>query len=229
MRKIQPSFVKKDFDSGIEDLRAFYLAADEGISGDKNKSFLAESTVLSGAVLWKGFLSDLFVAYINRDSSQFVVHLRNSFEGNLAGKQKRIYDKYVTLGLPSHVTKKDIGELTDASGSNITFRDYEEIVEGAKRWLAVKERGKIVGVSGPRKGLVNALVSIRNQLAHRSVGSRDRMNSALGHGSLTPIKLKRGINKVSNVGAWLKSKPAGANDNRLNIFLVELQALANSL
>ena len=62
------SDVKADFASGLTDVAAFYSAANNALSGDKDKTLLVENTFLTTAVLWEGFVSDLIVAYINRDS-----------------------------------------------------------------------------------------------------------------------------------------------------------------
>jgi hypothetical protein len=86
MRKINPLDVKTSFASLIAEVDDFYKTVDRLVTAKKDKSLLVEGTFLSCAVLWEGFLSDLFIAYINRDSTEFANHLKRSLEGQLKRK-----------------------------------------------------------------------------------------------------------------------------------------------
>ncbi len=72
MRKVDPESVKSDFVSALTDLNSYCDDAAELLSKrEGDLSTLSEQTMMSAAVLWEGFISDLIVAYINRDSSEF--------------------------------------------------------------------------------------------------------------------------------------------------------------
>jgi hypothetical protein len=100
MRKINPADVRADFASGLANVAAFYATAQAAITGDRDRTFLVESTFLSAAVLWEGYVSDLFLAYINRDSTRFGQHLHDALEAALAEKPRRIFDAYATIDIP---------------------------------------------------------------------------------------------------------------------------------
>lgn len=113
MRKINPVEVRQDFDSGLADLIAFYMTVNASLTLDKDRSFLAENTVLTAATLWESFINDLFVAYINRDSSQFSVHLKNAFDADRTSKQKQIANRFTTINFPRHMPVQMVTSLLD--------------------------------------------------------------------------------------------------------------------
>ena len=65
----------------------------------------------------------------------------------------------------------------------------------------------IVGLTAPRKAIINALIAVRNQIAHRSERSLEAMKEALAKGALRNTGLQRGVNAVGRVGAFLKAQP----------------------
>ncbi|MEE9906719.1 hypothetical protein LWV33_03290 [Brucella intermedia] len=132
MRKINPNEVRADFDNGLAELITFYQSAKTTLKGDKDQTILAESTILSAATLWEGFINDLFVAYINRDSTQFILHLTNAMEHDRTSKQKEIANRFSTLSFPKHLTVQVITSLLDESGNNLTFSSYAALKKGQR-------------------------------------------------------------------------------------------------
>jgi hypothetical protein len=231
MRKIKPEDVRTDFASGMADIRGFYEAARAAIAGDRDRTFLVESTLLSAAVLWEGFVSDLFLAYINRDSSQFAVHLRLALTQALDGKAKaqRVIDSFAAIQIPEHLSRSQISDLIDPRGGNITFRNYADLRAGAERFLTAANRQGIDGRPAPEQRTIDALIAVRNHLAHRSQQSYDTMNEVLHDGALHTTGLRRGPNKVTKVGPWLKAQPTQQQPPRIEIFLARLDAIAAAI
>jgi len=170
-------------------------------------------------VLWEGFLSDLIIAYINRDSSQFAVHLRNALETDLTPKQTRIYSAFTTLTIPTHLNKADVISLIDGQGNNISFSNFNDLNDAAARWLAATDAAKIANLTNAQKAILNALTAVRNQIAHRSEQAHKAMQIALSAGALYPTGLQRGTNAVSQIGSYLKARPQGHASKRIEIFL----------
>lgn len=226
MRKINPIDVRQDFDRSLADLIAFYATVKAGLSLDKDQSFLAENTVLTAATLWEGFVNDLFIAYINRDTSQFIVHLSNAFEADRTPKQMQIANRFVTVAYPAHMTVKMITSLLDEVGNNITFASYGEMKKGAKKYLAGANATRVSGLNSARGASINLWIALRNHIAHRSERSFKAMNDAMNAGALHGTGLKRGVRDVRHVGAYLKAKPAHNLPPRVEIILAEIRAIA---
>lgn len=229
MRKLNPEDLKDAFVTNLDDLRDFYISSSQILLLDSQKTFQVENSLLAAAVQWEGFISDLLVAYINRNSSRFVLHLKDALESQMSDKQKTIYHRYATLSVPLHLKKSDIQDIVDGSGNNITFSNYQLLLDRAKTWLVPEDFAKFSSRSKREQSVVNALIALRNHLAHRSERSLNAMNEALSKGELHSLKLKRGQNNVHHVGAYLKSKVGNANLSRFEIFLKELSLVAKAL
>jgi extradiol dioxygenase family protein len=229
LRKINPADVKADFAAGVRDIWAYYAAANARLTSDKHKTILAETTFLAVCVLWEGFLSDLVIAYINRDSSRFAQHLQVAVGEGRSAKQKTIFDLYGTVTIPVHISKADIIKIADENGNNITFSHYNDLITCAKRWLTDANSAGIRGVSARHRAVINAAISLRNHIAHRSDRSLKAMNDALEKGALHATGLKRGVNSVRHVGSYLKANAPGVGGSRIIAYVATLLVIANTL
>lgn len=209
MRKTNPVDVRADFAAGLSDVTASYATVQAALTSDKDKTLLVEHTFLAAAVLWEGFISDLIIAYINRDPSRFARHLKDALVTGLTPKQNLIYANYGSLKVPPHIRKADVVSLIDPSGNNVTFSNFADLGGAAARWLSTANAGRIMGRTAAQKATVDAIIAIRNHIAHRSDRSLKAMNGALRAGALHGTGIRRGVNSVRHVGSYLKATPAG--------------------
>jgi hypothetical protein len=227
VRKISPESVRDDFRQQLADLTAFHNAGFSAFATEANQSTLTEHSLLAAAVTWEGFVSDMFVAYINRDATRFKAHLRASFETHLAtaATPKRVFENFGTITFPSHLTKADVQALADNVGNNITFPNFSELEQRARTWLTPAHEARFTGLSAQQKAVVDAVIALRNHVAHRSQRSLDAMNEALAKGALHPTGIKRLDNRFHNVGAWLKAKPVGLQETRFSLIMSALDGI----
>ncbi|MBS0983382.1 HEPN domain-containing protein [Gluconobacter cerinus] len=231
MRKISPTDVKADFDSSINSLTAFYNTVKSQLTLDKDQSFLVENIALTAATFWEGFVHDLFVAYINCDSTQFVTHLQNAFEANRTAKQKLIADNFVQLKFAKHLSMSMITSLLDNNGNNVTFPNYGAMKDGATKYLEASNAAKIKGLTSLQGATINLWLALRNHIAHRSERSGKAMNEALQNGGLygSPLQRGAGTKGVKHVGAYLKATGASSTLPRVEIILTSMQTIATAL
>lgn len=230
MRKISPQSIIDDFVKQLGDIKDLYIEGIGALSNDGGKSRLAEYSLLAAAVAWEGFISDMFIAYINADSGRFKQHLRNSFDEHLTkhDKANTVFSKYGKIEFRSHLTKADVQSLANSSGSNITFSKFTSLEDQAKTWLVQQHANKFAKLDPSQKGVVNAVIALRNHIAHRSKRSLDAMNDALAAHALHTTGIKRQDNKFHNVGAWLKAKPVGRSESRLITIITILEAIGRA-
>lgn len=228
MRKISPQDVRDDFCAQLVELSRFYQAGMAALSNDKDRSTLTEHSLLAAAVAWEGFVSDLFIAYINGDSTQFKEHLKNSFEERIKNQEKanRVFHKFGKLQFPKHLNKADVQLLANGTGNNITFSNFKDLEKRAATWLVGSDANKFKNLAKAQKALVNALIGLRNHVAHRSQRSLDAMNLLLADKALIPIGIQRRGNRLHNVGAWLKAVPAKKNESRIETIISTLQIIS---
>ncbi|MCE8421760.1 hypothetical protein LZ190_24440, partial [Rhodovulum sulfidophilum] len=122
---------------------------------------MTEHSLLSAAVAWEGFVSDMFIAYINRDPARFKQHLQASFDEHLktADKPKRIFEAFGTLVFPLHLKKADVQALADSVGNNITFSSFEKLEDKAGSWLVAAHAAKFSGLTNAQKAVIDGVIS----------------------------------------------------------------------
>lgn len=231
MRKTSPEAVRDDFVLRLEELIGFHDDGFSSFKADKDRSMLTEHSLLAAAVAWEGFVSDIFIAYINRDATRFKQHLKTSFAEHIktADRPKLVFDKFVReITFPAHFTKAEVTELTDSIGNNVTFPSFSELEKRASNWLVAEHASKFSKLTAQQKAVVNSVIALRNHIAHRSKRSLDAMNEALARGVLHPTGIKRLNNSISNVGAWLKAKPVGHDETRFAIIMRTLKEIAKT-
>ncbi|WP_457356050.1 hypothetical protein [Roseateles sp. P5_D6] len=230
MRKVSPQDIRDDFRRQLTDLTNFYQAGLAALGSDKDQSTLTEHSLLAAAVAWEGFISDMFIGYINVDATRFKQHLKDAFEQHLQTQEKsnRLFRAYGSLQFPAHLSKRDVQTLANSSGNNITFPNFSELEERAGRWLVAAHANRFEGLTGPQKALVDAVIGLRNHVAHRSHRSGEAMNRLLAVGALHVTGIRRGANNVSNVGAWLKAVPANRNESRIVTIIQALDVVGSA-
>lgn len=230
MRKVSPVGVCDDFLEQLTDLKAFHRAGVEALTNDTDRSTLTEQTILAAAVVWEGFVSDMFVAFINRDASRFKDHLKASFSEHLkaAAKLKRVFDDFGQLSFPKHLSKTQVQALADRVGNNIAFSNFDDLEQQAKTWLVAQHATKFSSLNAQQKAIVDSVIALRNHIAHRSQRSLDAMNDTLAKGALHPTGIRRTGNRFHNVGAWLKATPPGREETRISTIIQCLNDIGES-
>lgn len=232
MRKASPELARENFSNVIKHIDQFFIAGLTAFDSDSQHSTLAEQSFLSAAVAWEGFLNDLFLAYINRDSSVFSRSVIARAVDHLGRDRvaKSLYGKFVSKPeLPKHLKLEEIEALADSRGVNITFANYAEIEKKAKAWLTKVHCDRFVNLSQHERKLIEAVFAIRNHLAHNSESSKKTMNEITFSRELEFFGLRRTDSKFHNVGAWLKATPIGLRSKRLTLFLGSLNVIAGKL
>jgi hypothetical protein len=232
MRKINPAAIRADFASGIATNRAFFLSLEISISNETDKSLLASLVFLSSVVLWEGFVNDMFIAYLNIDSSGERSRLQAAITNHLTEEYGDFVASNTTVTLPAHIAKADVARLLDRSDKNITFRSGDDLKDGAKRHLSAIHQATFDALTARETKAITAWTKVRNCIAHRSVGSIKAMNEALIVQAMNaPVNrgLKRGHNKISNIGSWLKARPNPDADQRLIQYLDRMATIAAAI
>lgn len=207
MRTQDPTKIREEFFRELDQIAGAFSATERGLTDDQPRKLIAEYLFVAAAALVEGFISDLFVAYINRDSSAFRQHIlgRVSAETTDPVAKRALSD--VSMNLP-HLTVDRIREILDPNDYNITFSTTDKMKEAAGTWLASNDKARIVGISVPQARFVDYLKAVRNFLAHGSQASNDSMQAILSNSDL-PAELRRGPNGVADIGAYLRASQSG--------------------
>lgn len=233
MRKIRPGDVIDDFKDQLEDLEKFYDRVSGRLHGTKHEkadqSRLAELTFMSMAVATEGFLSDLSVSFINRDSSAFRSDIEARMNQSISSKFGPWVAEQVDTGLGKHLKAEEVWSALAPEGRNLPVTDPAKLRKNADKFFAGRYLQAVKNLTKADERLLEAVRRTRNYVAHRSAASKQEMNEALkALGKDSGNKsLKRGDYKIHKVGAYLKAKKGGKP--RLKRYGERLRQIAEKL
>lgn len=232
MRKIDPEGVWKDFEEQLDEQSQYYQSSWKTLTGAADRKIATENYTLTIGVMFEGYINDLIFAYANRNCSRVMQHLEDSVRTTLSTtpKAEAAFNKFADFKRRDHLTKTELKEILDPEGRNTSFPNFTAIEDRAQQWLADHHRDKFTGLTAQQKAVVNAVIATRNNLAHRSKGSLDRLNTAFGAGALYPTGLQRNVNRIQHAGHYLKAKhPPNGTDTRATILGRLLKDAAENL
>jgi len=228
MRTIDPQSIKTDYIPALGDVKTTFNAANASAIPANGKKLISEFSFLSAATLLEGFISDLFVAYINRDDSVFVGYLVGKMSIDASDEHSQRAKNFATISIGQHLSSADIRSVLDSRDYNITFANASEMKAGAGKWLADPYKNYFTAITASQSATLAAAKSIRNFLAHRSAASKSEMQTALIAPDL-PAPLRRGLHHIRDVGSFLRSRPEPQTPYRLEQYLQDLQQIALTL
>ncbi|WP_124180368.1 hypothetical protein [Pseudomonas aeruginosa] len=230
MRTADPQNIKADFLKGLRDVEDVLNGVSGTNLGVASKNLVVEYAFLGASILLEGFISDLFVAYINKKNEKFVGYLtsRMNISSDDSYARQAINNNHASVDIGSHLTVEAIRNILDPKSYNITFPTAGEMKASANKWLSAPYDGQIAGISARHSSMLDAIKSIRNYLAHRSSYSSVTMQASL-IGKNLPAQFKRNKKKVEKVGYFLESMGVGYKVRRVDFFISELRDIANQL
>ena len=231
MRTANPASIRVDYLQALTELENTYNAVESarGPSAADEKR-VAANMLLAAAALWESFLSDLVVAYVNVDASQFktFVEARYSLSTSVNSDQEEIRraSMHVSAVMKGHLTLSEIRDVLAGSAQNVTFKSVGHLKHKAESWLSPAHHAHFDSITDAKGATMEAWRAIRNFVAHRNTGARNRMNDKLNHAQL-PASLRRGPSQVHAPGSYLRAKLAGTR--RLILYFNEMRAIANTV
>lgn len=231
VRKINPNDVRADFDSAVAAQEAFNSRLRGVAPNAADRKQLAEQVFFVAASLWEGFVSDLFIAYGNVDSTALVAAKSADVSGLVQQRLGPTVAAHVRTAFPRHLKAANVAALLDEKGYNISFQTCQKMVDKAAVVLVVAHRGGFNGLSTADKAAVDAWKAIRNCVAHRSKSSFDTMNLSLLPAALVApyTGLARGNHRVDDIGSFMDACPAGVAHSRLKCFLDAMRSIGARL
>jgi len=191
-------------------------------------SMRCELVFAQSYVLFEGFLSELFVAYLNRDASRYVADFDGRILQSIESKFGSWHASRVALNSPRHIPASELSLLVDPSGRNLTFRNTAELQGLATKWLVGASARKFTNLKKIEVALLDACRAMRNYLGHRSKAAKAEMNSAL-FAIPASTGLGRVTKPVTSLGAFLKAPAKPKQGRRLLYFMSFLRGLSSRL
>ena len=233
MRKVDPVDVRADFRVDVLSLMAYMNRARMALEGESHEkgdvSRLATTSFLPLYVRFERFLSDLFLAYLNRNFSRYQSWTEGRIEQSVEQRIGQWAKDRLQFNTVKHVKVHDLESIVDPEGRNLTFRDTDKMKLRAREWLSPQHANRLTNLADHDCRLIDTARAIRDFIAHRSPGSRVRMNAMLrtvaagGHNG----HLGRGKKEVQNVGVYLKA--VRARKRRVAIYAQRLNDISTRM
>ncbi len=211
MRKVNQASVRAEFRSNVDELMAYMNRTRHALEAEPHQkrdvSRLASTTFLSLYVSFERFLSDLFLAYLNRNFSRYQAFLENRLKQSVKSNFGTWAESRTRFDGVEHVRLAELESIVDPNRWNLTFPDAATIKARADDWLTPPHARRINSLTRYDERLIDTARATRDFIAHRSPGAKARMNAALAtvaHGSHNRY-LDRGQNDIHNVGSYLKA------------------------
>lgn len=201
-----PDHIKKLFNDELDATLRFYkntLQNLQKLATPDDKNRLVSQTYMSAATAWECFLSDIVIAYIEDSPETFFEHLKRSYEGGRAPKQKLIQEKYAKLSFPESINSDEIIELIDSERKNVTFSTATDLTKKIRNWISEDYLKKFTGMTKEEKAIVNLIISLRNFIAHQSEGSFAKLEKNARISILKPYGLYNEKSGIPSYGEYL--------------------------
>ncbi|WP_156444734.1 hypothetical protein [Burkholderia seminalis] len=238
MRKVDPADVKSDFAAFVVERLAYFdrmsahlLAKPSPPHWKKDLSVLSEMTLQSTYVAFEVFLSDLLLAYVNRDFSQYQAELATRIDASVRAKFRDFAADRTVFSPLKHIKIDDLEDVVDPTGWNQTFKDVAGLKKRFSEWVTPALGANVAAINASDTNLIDTTHAIRNFISHRSVSSKKVMNTALASMAVNATcpnnPLERGVHDVHDIGAYLKANTGGKL--RIKIYMERLSAIALTL
>ena len=230
MRKVDPDDVRAEFAQEVDDVIAYFDRVAIALAGSAHElgdvSRLAETTFLTIFVAFERFLSDLFLAYLNRQFSAYRTDLETRVRQSIQERFGAWASQRTRLDRVQHVRVADLEGIVDPQGRNLTFASAQDIKEKAQQWLVAVYNARTQALSAHDDRVIDTARAIRNFIAHRSRAARDDMNQRLAtvaQGNHN-AHLGRGAREVQSAGSFLKA--VLANQRRVVRYATRLRNIS---
>ncbi|MEY4756056.1 MAG: hypothetical protein RJA34_954 [Pseudomonadota bacterium] len=232
MRKIRPQDVRGDFALLVEERLQHFDRLASALKGSAHEkrdlTTLTEVTLHSVYVAFECFLSDLLLAYINRDPSQYQSNLENRLRASVQSKFGPWAEGRMAFTTTKHIKVDELEVALDPDSYNLTFKDVATLKLRCAEWVAAPYKNAIVNMTDTDTLLIDTVHAIRNFIAHRSPNAKRIMNDRLAtvvSGPACPnLNLSRGVHDIHDIGSFLKAKIGG--EMRIKMFVLRLKAIA---
>lgn len=235
MRKVRPQDVRNDFASLVADRLQHFDRLELALRGTahakRDLTTLTEVTLHSIYVAFECFLSDLLLAYINRDPSHYQQNLESRMREYIRSKFGPWASGRMSFAATKHIKLDELERALDPNSYNLTFKDVATLKQKYGEWVALRYRNGVMSLGDADIRLIDTVHAIRNFIAHRSPNAKKIMNDRLATVVTGPgcpnLNLGRGVHDIHDIGSFLKAKPGGVM--RMRQFAMRLNDIAARL
>lgn len=153
MNKLSPKSVAQNFEAEMDALLSYHSRATAAFVGSATAaadiSLMNEQLFLFAAISFESALSDLYFAYVNKDSSAFVAAKEQKIKKHVEEAFGPWYSAKVSIPHSQHISAGELYPLLDPRGFNVTFQNTRRMVAQARKNLLPEYAAKYTHRSHP--------------------------------------------------------------------------------
>lgn len=165
MRKVRPQDVRDGFDQLVAERLSHFDRVEASLKGSSHEkrdlSILSETTLHSSYVAFECFTSDLLLAYINRDFSQYQADLEARIAASVSAKFGAWASSRTSFSSINHISLQQLESMLDPDSYNLTFKDVTKLKEQFHSWVAAPLKNAVVALDDPSTRLIDTAHAIR--------------------------------------------------------------------
>jgi hypothetical protein len=189
------------------------------------ESLLASQLVMSIAVAWEAFLTDLLITYVTLNPQPTIDSLKERIIRSTTDRFGSNAAKGIRFSFPRNLTKSHASGLTDPKGWNIPLNSAEALSHRANDLLAAQYAKKF-SLNADDSNFIDLIICLRNFLSHRSSASRQELVKSIGSISGGSNSFLAG--RFRDAENYLKFK-ANGTDTRAVLIVRRLVEIAQKL
>lgn len=228
MRKKDPNGVVDDYVSLVEESEEIWADTVEALASERLRKQASLDAFLRCAVGWETFLSDWYIAAINRSPHQFVNAMRDS----CVKQVPPTWSPRIEFGFGDHPTVDHVISALDAGGRNVTFKDGDELKKRAKADLTDPYLSKVQSINVRDLRVIEAVKATRDCLGHRSTASVRTLNERLDALSTAETQLRKGgasTLRLTGIGKYLYGRRSVNGERRIVAYHHRLSGICEKL
>lgn len=142
------------------------------------EAILAEQFVMSLAVQWEAFISDLIIAYVEQSPSKYLSNLDNRIKQSISSKYGHTALRRITFKKITNLSKDTLMKLIDKDGFNVTAKNSDDLSKKANEYLSAKY-AKRFSLNSNDRIFIDFLINLRNYIGHKSKKSRSQLKKTI--------------------------------------------------
>lgn len=237
MSRISYKLVGETFANAISKEMSYFSKVADILESTKTLTYvssyvdkLSSQTLISVSTHWEIFVSDIFVAYINRNPENFILYMENELEKNLNQNWKDVRDKFAPLKIPNPLRRQDILDIMNTQGGNMRFRTGKAIKEKASVLISDDYRLGIEKLTEDDLAIIDLLNALRNRVVHNSARSRSALKGIASNKILEKYGLYRSQKQKFGPGVYLRSEfRTGSGVRRIEEFVEHIKRIGETI
>ena len=223
-KKIKEAF-RKNIKLTIEHNDELHHEIHHNVSRGSLETVLSEQLAMTVATQWEAFINDLLTAYVLARPKKVLEDFQRKSKNLIEEKYGTEVARRISFDTKRKPTGANISVLLDPQQRNISANTASNLAKIADKHLNAQQAKKF-SLKAEDRQFIDYLIALRNFLAHRSVGSRERLKGAVDN--LTHPDNSAFSGPMGRFESYLRQRD-GRDNTRAKLIALRIQKISRKL